>query len=144
MKVMEIVLLSLDEAYFNNSEKAFACSFYEDVRPLTGTASKLDWCLRGLMSNFLKAGKIGGQEGELTYLPVLKFNTVHHIFLLGLGKSEKKIGTKHFLNTSFKNLMQTLEKLKLKSIILSQSSFPFVSTQEISNLFKNFSVEFTQ
>lgn len=122
------------------------CSIYEDQRPLKGTAGALDWRLRGFLSRFVKAGRIGGLRNELIYIPFRHHNSVRHLLLVGLGPSAGEATAKStdFSGELLDRLSETISSLNFKRVAISQSSFPFLSESRVKKALSGVQVEFTQ
>lgn len=65
--------------------EALALAFFEDDRPLVGTAGLVDWRLGGVLSKLLLRGRISGARGEVVLLPPRPRLPLHKLFLFGLG-----------------------------------------------------------
>lgn len=65
--------------------EALALSFFEDDRPLVGTAGLVDWRLGGMLSKLLLRGRLTGARGEVALLPPRPRLPLHKLFLFGLG-----------------------------------------------------------
>ncbi len=72
----------------NNKEldtDAVIVGFYEDVRPLKGTAGALDWILCGSLSRLILQNKMRGSLGDVALLTSKGKIPADKIFLVGLG-----------------------------------------------------------
>jgi hypothetical protein len=115
------------------------CSIFEDQRPIKGVAGGLDWRLRGLISEFVKRGRIAGSRDEMVYLPIRHQNGIRHLMIVGLGElhaTSEDTGL-------FEKLAQAAGRMNFRRVALSRSSFPFADDQKIRRAFKGIEVEFT-
>ena len=65
--------------------EALALAFFEDDRPLVGTAGLVDWRMGGALSKLLLRGRISGARGEVVLMPPRPRLPLHKLFLFGLG-----------------------------------------------------------
>ncbi len=77
-----------DQDLRNLATEALVVGFYEDQRPLTGMAGRIDWLLCGALSRLLLAGKLRGAAGDAALLTARGKVAVEKIFLLGLGRKD--------------------------------------------------------
>ena len=70
--------------------EAVIVGFYEDVRPLKGTAGELDWLLCGALSHLVIDGKLRGTLGEVALLTSQGKIPAPKIFMLGLGSKQQR------------------------------------------------------
>lgn len=63
----------------------FITGFFEDERPLRGSAGWIDWRLNGNLSRFLKEGRLTGEWKETTLIPSEGRMSPRMILLIGLG-----------------------------------------------------------
>lgn len=106
----------------------FVCSLYEDQRPLKGVAGALDWRLRGFLSRFLMNGSIKGERGEVVYVPVQHHGSTRHLLLLGLGHADSAIqhgDAENLRSEVTRRIAKAVSDLKVKHVVISQSSFRF-------------------
>jgi hypothetical protein len=64
---------------------AVIVGFYEDIRPLKGTAGALDWLLCGALSHLIIQKKMRGVLGEVALLTSKGKVPADKIFMVGLG-----------------------------------------------------------
>jgi len=92
-------------------------TFFEDVRPLKGSTSLIDWRLNGRLSDLILQGKISGQFSESVIMPAQGRLAAQEIFIFGLGRagdlSEKR------LEDGFLLLIDKLALLKSGDVIIS-------------------------
>lgn len=62
-------------------------SCFEDVRPMGGLASEVDWLFSGLFSKMLMQNHFSGGLGKTLLIPTDEKLQVPKVILLGLGKS---------------------------------------------------------
>ena len=143
IKADELLLADTTDA---TNPLVLVCSIYEDQRPLIGTAGKLDWRLRGFLSRFMKAGRIGGRRNELVYIPFQHHNSIRHLLLVGLGPhAPGSKGTDEATSAELlKSLGSTISNLNFKRVAISRSSFPFLTEERLSKALTGINVEFTQ
>ena len=115
------------------------CSIFADQRPIKGVAGGLDWRLRGLISEFIKLGRIAGHRDEVVYLPIRHQGGMRHLMIVGLGE----LHGPEAHSTLFEKLARTATSLNFRRVALSRSSFPFGDDQKIRRAFKGIDVEFT-
>lgn len=97
---------------------------YENERPPQGLAGRLDWRFHSAFSFHMKQGAVTGRLGEITYIPVRRFDRIYHFLLLGCGHSRSpgKRGSPP-PETAFAKLASCLESLKLQGMGISRSDF---------------------
>lgn len=121
---------------------AILCSLYSDERPLRGSLASFDWRLKGVVSQFLKAGHITGNSDELVFIPFTRQGLPKGLLLLGLGPNQQTdlpIGNK----AQLEKMKDRLVKLKMTRIAISVSAFP-VKRDELAKVFKNFQITWVQ
>ncbi len=79
------VILSKETIDLQESELLIT-GFFQDERPLQGTAGWLDWRLNGRLSRFLLEKKLTGEWKERTLIPSQRRVSPKWIVLFGLGK----------------------------------------------------------
>lgn len=94
-------------------------TFFEDVRPLKGSASLIDWRLNGRLSDLILQGKISGQFAESLIMPSQGRLAAREIFVFGLGPSSE-LSEKKF-EDSFSVLIDKLALLRSGDLIVSFS-----------------------
>ena len=92
-------------------------TFFEDVRPLKGSTSLIDWRLNGRLSDLILQGKISGHFSESLIMPSQGRLSVKDIFLFGLGKSGE-LDEKRY-EEGFSVLIQKLSRLKTDEFVIS-------------------------
>jgi len=65
--------------------EALVVGFFQDIRPLKGSAGKLDWLLCGALSNLLIKNKLKGALGDVALFTSQGKVPPQKIFLVGLG-----------------------------------------------------------
>lgn len=92
-------------------------TFFEDVRPLKGSTSLIDWRLNGRLSDLIIQGKISGHFSESLIMPSQGRLATKDIFIFGLGGagevSEKR------LEDGFSILIDKLAMLKSPDVVVS-------------------------
>ena len=92
-------------------------TFFEDVRPLKGSTSLIDWRLNGRLSDLIIQGKISGHFSESLIMPSQGRLATKDIFIFGLGTagevSEKR------LEDGFSILIDKLAMLKSPDVVVS-------------------------
>jgi hypothetical protein len=92
-------------------------TFFEDVRPLRGSTSLIDWRLNGRLSDLILKGHLSGHFQEALIMPSQGRLSTKDILLFGLGASngvsEKK------LEEGFSTLIDKLALLKSPDVIVS-------------------------
>ncbi len=81
------VILSKERIDLQESELLIT-GFFQDERPLQGTAGWLDWRLNGRLSRFLLEKKLTGEWKERTLIPSQRRVSPKWIVLFGLGKAK--------------------------------------------------------
>ncbi len=79
------VILSIEEVDLQECD-LLVTGFFQDERPLKGACGLIDWRLNGMLSRFLKEGRMTGEWQETTLIPSRGRVTPPLILLLGLGK----------------------------------------------------------
>lgn len=92
-------------------------TFFEDVRPLKGSTSLIDWRLNGRLSDLILQGRISGQFSESLIMPSQGRLAANEIFIFGLGKSEEISDNK--LEQGFSVVIDKLSLLKSREIVVS-------------------------
>jgi hypothetical protein len=92
-------------------------TFFEDVRPLKGSTSLIDWRLNGRLSELILKGRISGQFRESLMMPSQGRLSTKDIFLYGLGSS-KNVSEKK-LDEGFTHLIDKLGRLKSPDVVVS-------------------------
>lgn len=92
-------------------------TFFEDVRPLKGSTSLIDWRLNGRLSDLILQGRIAGQFKEALIMPSQGRLATKDIFLFGLGTSEK-VSEKRY-EEGFTTLIDKLALLKSPDVVVS-------------------------
>lgn len=92
-------------------------TFFENVRPLRGSTSLIDWRLNGRLSELIVKGHISGHFKESLIMPSQSRLATKDIFIFGLGDSgdvsEKK------LEDGFSILIEKLALLKSPDVVVS-------------------------
>lgn len=83
LKYMDVIL-SKESIDLQESE-LLVTGFFQDERPLQGTAGWLDWRLNGRLSRFLLEKKLTGEWKEKTLIPSQRRVSPKWIVLFGLG-----------------------------------------------------------
>lgn len=92
-------------------------TFFEDVRPLKGSTSLIDWRLNGRLSDLILQGRISGEFSESLIMPSQGRLAAREIFLFGLGRS-KDLTEKKFDEGS-NVLIEKLARLKSGEVVIS-------------------------
>lgn len=92
-------------------------TFFEDVRPLKGSTSLIDWRLNGRLSDLILKGRISGHYKESLIMPSQGRLATKDIFLFGLGPSDGVSEKK--LEDGFSVLIDKLALLKSPDVIVS-------------------------
>lgn len=92
-------------------------TFFEDVRPLKGSTSLIDWRLNGRLSDLILQEKISGRFSESLIMPSHGRLLTKDIFIFGLGKSEDVSETR--LEEGFSILIDKLALLKSPDVVIS-------------------------
>lgn len=92
-------------------------TFFEDVRPLRGSTSLIDWRLNGRLSDLIIQGRISGHFSESIIMPSQGRLATKDIIVFGLGTagevSEKR------LEDGFSILIDKLALLKSPDLVVS-------------------------
>lgn len=92
-------------------------TFFQDVRPLKGSTSLIDWRLNGRLSDLILQGRISGQFSESLIMPSQGRLSSHEIFLFGLGNASDL--TEQRMGEGFSVLIDKLALLKSGEIVIS-------------------------
>jgi len=103
------VILSIEEVDLQECD-LLVSGFFLDERPLKGACGLIDWRLNGMLSRFLKEGRMTGEWQETTLIPSRGRVTPPLILLLGLGKVRDYSYLR--LRELFPYLFETLKNLK--------------------------------
>jgi hypothetical protein len=113
------IILSIEEVDLQECDLLVA-GFFLDERPLKGTSGLIDWRLNGMLSHFLKEGRMTGEWQETTLIPSHGRVVPPFILLFGLGEVRDYSYLR--LRSLFPYLFETLKNLKSAKICLS---FPY-------------------
>jgi hypothetical protein len=94
-----------------------ATGFFQDERPLKGTAGWLDWRLNGLLSHFLIEKRLAGTWKERVLIPSQGRIVPRLIFLVGLGRVKEYSSLR--VRELLPSLLGALRKLKISSLSVS-------------------------
>lgn len=92
-------------------------TFFEDVRPLRGSTSLIDWRLNGRLSDLILQGRISGHFKESLIMPSQGRLATNDILLFGLGASNEV--TEKRLDDGFSILIEKLALLKSPDVVVS-------------------------
>ncbi len=92
-------------------------TFFEDVRPLKGSTSLVDWRLNGRVSDLILKGHLSGHFKESLIMPSQGRLSAKDIFLFGLGDSSEISEKK--LEDGFSLLIDKLALLKSPDVVIS-------------------------
>lgn len=115
------IILSIEEVDLQECDLLVA-GFFSDERPLKGTSGLIDWRLNGMLSHFLKEGRMTGEWQETTLIP--SHGRVIPPFILLFGLGEVRDYSYLRLRSLFPYLFETLKNLRSAKICLS---FPYES-----------------
>jgi hypothetical protein len=90
-------------------------TFFEDVRPLRGSTSLIDWRLNGRLSDLILKGHLSGHFQEALIMPSQGRLSTKDILLFGLGASNE-VSEKR-LEDGFSTLIDKLALLKSPDVI---------------------------
>ena len=110
------IILSIEDVDLQECE-LLVIGFFQDERPLKGTSGLIDWRLNGMLSHFLKEGRMTGEWQENTLIPSHGRVSPRLILLLGLGKVRDYSTLR--LRDLFPRLFETLRNLKSSKVCLS-------------------------
>ncbi len=94
---------------------------FQDVRPLKGSTSLIDWRLNGRLSELILKGKLAGEFAECLIMPAQGRMASHEILVFGLGK-RKDVTEKKF-EEGFSILIRKLTLLKSTTLVVSFGDF---------------------
>ncbi len=92
-------------------------TFFEDIRPLKGSTSLIDWRLNGRLSDLIIQGRLSGQYKESLIMPSQGRMATKDIFLFGLGTSSDVSERK--MEDGFSVLIDKLALLKSPDVVVS-------------------------
>ena len=92
-------------------------TFFEDVRPLKGSTSLIDWRLNGRLSDLILQGRISGEFSESLIMPSQGRLATREILLFGLGHSGQ-MDEKRF-EEGISVLIEKLVLLKSQELVIS-------------------------
>lgn len=92
-------------------------TFFEDVRPLKGSTSLIDWRLNGRLSDLIIKGRISGHFKESLIMPSQGRLSTKDIVIFGLGDS-KQVDEKK-LDDGFSIVIDKLSLLKAPEVVVS-------------------------
>ena len=114
---------SAPKALFEGKIDALVTTCYQNERPLQGLSGELDWRFHGEISFFVREGRITGELGECTYLPIRKKERTYHLFVVGGGFSNEPGNRNTLSKENLSAFKLNIEKLNLKRIGVSKSDF---------------------
>ena len=94
---------------------------FEDVRPLKGSTSLVDWRLNGRLSDLILKGRLNGEFTEFLIMPAQGRIAAREILVFGLG--EKEMATEERLEAAFATLINKLNLLKSGELVVSFGDF---------------------
>lgn len=92
-------------------------TFFQDVRPLKGSTSLIDWRLNGRLSDLILQGKISGQFRESVIMPSQGRLAAREILLFGLGSAQEM--TEKRFEAGLSVLIDKLVLLKSGEVVIS-------------------------
>lgn len=122
-QVVTDLKLDGEKALFDKKIKGIVSLCFENERPLQGLAGKLDWKFHGLLSQFIRDGKITGKEGECVYIPARKSNETYHLILVGAGFNDKPGTRKKVTQSVITEIKKNLKSLHIDNIGISCEDF---------------------
>ncbi len=96
-------------------------TFYEDIRPLKGSTSLIDWRLNGRLSDLILQGKISGAFAEAVIMPAQGRLSAKEILLFGLGSSSELDEKK--MESGFSIVIDKLSLMKSRDAVVSFGDF---------------------
>ncbi len=96
-------------------------TFYEDIRPLRGSTSLIDWRLNGRLSDLILQGKISGAFAEAVIMPAQGRLSAKEILLFGLGSSSELDEKK--MESGFSIVIDKLSLMKSRDAVVSFGDF---------------------
>ena len=105
-------LRKLDET----SAELVACGMWKDERPMGGLAGLLDWRMGGKISKLARETFVGGELGEVLFVPGRPRLPFDKIIVLGLGE-RSAFGDGPFREVVTK-LLRTLEGLHVRRAVV--------------------------
>lgn len=112
-------------------------TFFQDIRPLKGSTSLIDWRLNGRLSDLILQGKISGEFSESLIMPSQGRLSSREIFLFGLGRASEL--TEQKVGEGFSVLIDKLALLKSGDMVISLGdlSKDFMSWRALLRSFMN-------
>lgn len=92
-------------------------TFFEDIRPLKGATSLIDWRLNGRLSDLILGGRVGGNFAECLIMPSQGRLQAREILMFGLGRS-CELNEQSF-ESGFSVMIDKLMRLKSGEIVVS-------------------------
>ncbi len=124
-----------DQAIFNEGFSTVVVQIPENERPLLKLGSLLDWRMGGVISDFIRDGKITGVESECTLIPATKAGKHFQIIALGMGKA-KTPGHRTELSVERSKILQkNLKQLQSKKIFASLSDLGVAKAEDLKSIF---------
>jgi len=92
------------------------CTYWQDIRPMTGLAGLIDWRLNGEVSRLLRAGFAVGETTEALLVPGRPRAPFEKIIFVGAG--ERPAFNEQRYRATLADVMRVLEKLKASTVTL--------------------------
>ncbi len=128
---------------FSGEVQGLILSCFENERPLQGLAGRMDWRLRGMLSQFLRAGSITGKAGECCYVPVQWHDRTFHLFLAGGGHLEEGAARPELPAASLDKLRGNLASLKVGPLAASKADLGGMDAGTLKKKLAGVEVQFT-
>lgn len=95
---------------------------FEELRPLCGAASLVDWRLYGHLSRLIIGGFITGQRGESFLMPLGRHLGPSKLLILGLGP--KKDFDEHAFRSAIRKMFESLRLLGAADVLCALPGRP--------------------
>lgn len=107
-----------------------AVTFFEDERPLRGTAGMVDWRLNGALSRLILNGTTCGKEGESLLLATNGRMSCSRLLMFGLGDS-RQFDAKRF-QLAMSTFVTTVARLRFSRIAIAIPGSSMFSMEKVS------------
>lgn len=98
--------------------EVLACGVFSDERPMHGAAGLVDWRLASRLSQYVEAGELTGQLGEVVLIPGKPRIPFEKLLLFGLGP-RAEFDTARYQQV-IERMLQTLSGLKVRIAVVER------------------------
>jgi hypothetical protein len=124
-------------ALMENKIQGIILSCYSDQKPFSGVLACLDQLLSGKLSGYMKKGKLTGQKGECTIIPVKNQQHSVVIMILGRGAFQENLCDELDLQSQDSAWVKNINQCALGHFGVAKNEFTSWNWDKINRLLKN-------